>query len=140
VEEEVTAARGDTQKEAACCVLTGLQADKRALVVKRGQATQRLLVAFEPAEVTRLYASSEFRHAVHDLSDPDAVVNAVLAIHQARCGGSDSILDTAAALITEDKAADYGVGTYQYFEKLYSCLRNISLLLNPDSFSNPSPG
>ncbi len=71
---------------------------------------------FDPTEVTRLYASPEFSYAVDDLSDPDAIVNAVLAIHKARRGGSDSILDTAAALITEDKAADEGTGTYEYVE------------------------
>jgi hypothetical protein len=98
-EEEVAAARGDTQKEVARCALKGLQADKRALIVKCDQATQLLLAAFDPAEATRLFASSEFSQAVDDLSDPDAVVNTVLAIHQAalrrlgldpgHCGCSD---------------------------------------------------
>ena len=98
-----------------------------------------MLAAFDPDEVTRLYASAEFAHAVDELADPDAVVNAVLAIHQARCGGVDSILDTAAALPSQDMAAAEGVGTYEYFEQLYSCLRNISLLPNPDSFKTLSP-
>ncbi len=103
------------------------QAKFDALVTKREQATQLLLAAFDPDEVTRLYANAEFTHAVDELADPDAIVNAVLAIHQARCGGVDSILDTAAALLSQAMAAAECVATYEYFEQLYSCLRNITV-------------
>ncbi len=87
-EEEVATARGDSQKEAARCALTNLQPAQRDLIVKRDEATQQLVSVFDPAEVTRLYASSDFCQAVEDLCDREAVVNAVLAIYQARCSDS----------------------------------------------------
>jgi hypothetical protein len=99
--------------------LKDLHVARCELVVRRDKSTQQVLLGLDPAEASRLSASS-CCHAGYQLCDPDSLASAILAIHQARGGGTDAIWDTAAALVSATAAAAAGEGAYQYFEKLNS--------------------
>ena len=100
-EQDVEAARGEENKKDARRALKHLNEARKDILVRRDQATQRLVEVFDPVEARRLFASSIFKKALLTQCDPASVASAVLAIHRSRCDGKTSIFDTAAVMPSE---------------------------------------
>ena len=136
-EQEVAGARGEAKTDARR-VLKTLKADLKDLILRRDRAVQALTAAFDKTESKRFFADPQFHHALFQLCDPRSVATAILAIHQARSGGGDSLFDSAAGLVSEPAAARAGLSTYDFLEQTARTLRSLDLLPNPAAFRNLS--
>ena len=136
-EQEVAGARGEAKSDARKA-LRAFHADRKDLLLRRDRATQGLLAAFDKADSNRFYFDQQFQNAMFRLGDPQSVANAILAIHQARSGGGDSLFDSAAGLQTESDAARKGMSTYDFLEQTARTLRSLDLLPNLAAFQTLS--
>ena len=136
-EQEVAGARGEAKTDARR-VLKTLKAELKDLILRRDRAVQALTAAFDKTESKRFFADPQFHHALFQLCDPRSVATAILAIHQARSGGGDSLFDSAAGLVSEPAAARAGLSTYDFLEQTARTLRSLDLFPFPAAFQNLS--